>query len=64
MQNDGDEVIFKLTKHDDTSFVFENQEHDFPQRIIYINEGEDTMHARIEDMQRKKQVDFIFNRDI
>lgn len=34
-QNDGKEVRFKLINIDNSKFVFENKEHDFPQQIIY-----------------------------
>src|SRR6476661_3877720 len=37
---------FKLIKLEGQSVVFENAEHDFPQRIMYRREG-DTLHARI-----------------
>jgi hypothetical protein len=29
-------------------YVFENLEHDFPVRIVYVREGEDALHPRIE----------------
>jgi len=32
----------------DSRVLFENREHDFPQRILYWREGEDRLHARIE----------------
>ncbi|MCI0629390.1 MAG: DUF6265 family protein [Phycisphaerales bacterium] len=42
---------FKLVKSDQNMAVFENPEHDFPQRVIYRREG-DVMHARAEGLQR------------
>lgn len=40
-------TAFKLMKLEGQSVVFENPEHDFPQRILYRREG-DVLHARIE----------------
>ena len=40
-------TAFKLVKLKGQSVVFENAEHDFPQRILYRREG-DVLHARIE----------------
>jgi len=34
-QNNGDPVYFKSEKVNDSLFVFENPEHDFPQKIVY-----------------------------
>ncbi len=39
-------VSFKLVKISDNEAVFENPEHDFPQKISYRNEG--NLHAWIE----------------
>ena len=39
---------FKMLSVEGRKVVFENPEHDFPQRIVYWLEGEDTLHARIE----------------
>jgi hypothetical protein len=41
--------------------VFENLEHDFPQRIIYERAG-DALHARIEDAGATQGVDWRFHR--
>ncbi|HNR54419.1 MAG TPA: DUF6265 family protein [Flavobacteriales bacterium] len=40
----GEAVLFKLT-HDRDSLVFENPEHDMPQRIVYIPEGSNAWHV-------------------
>lgn len=50
-QNDGLPVQFKLTSHTGNEFIFENKEHDFPQRIIYNNPNSDSLYARVEGMQ-------------
>ena len=47
-QNDGQPVEFKLVSVEHGIFVFENTEHDFPQRIIYDNPHPDSLHASIE----------------
>lgn len=39
---------FTSTSVTDTSFVVENPQHDFPQRIIYRRRGPDSLIARIE----------------
>lgn len=41
-------VAFPLKESDNGYLVFENLEHDFPQRIIYSYGGDDTLDARIE----------------
>ena len=58
-------VRFKLMRLDECSAVFENPEHDFPNRIIYIRQGEDSLHVRIEGMGETegKKADFSFVRD-
>jgi len=38
---------FRLLELADRRVVFENKEHDFPQRILYWREG-DVLHARVE----------------
>ncbi|MGB4774266.1 MAG: DUF6265 family protein [Daejeonella sp.] len=47
-QNKGKAVSFKLISDTKGEFVFENKEHDFPQRIIYKNPVPDSLFARIE----------------
>lgn len=39
---------FKLVQAEDKKVVFENREHDFPQRIIYWLDKDAALHARIE----------------
>lgn len=58
------ETLFKLTKFDGKEAVFENPEHDFPQRIIYHRENDSTLVARIEGTIKGKQrsVDFPLKR--
>lgn len=47
-QNNGEEVLFKLISSAENRFVFENKEHDFPQRIIYQQLPGDSLYARVE----------------
>ncbi len=44
----GKPTAFKLKADSSEAFVFENPAHDFPQRIIYRQTGENTMEASIE----------------
>jgi uncharacterized protein DUF6265 len=48
----------------DTLVVFENPEHDFPQRIIYRRRGTDTLVARIEGPRngQTRGIDFPYMR--
>lgn len=54
------EASFKLVKAADREAVFENPEHDFPQRIIYRLQGEGSLVARIEGASKGqfKAIDF------
>lgn len=53
-QNNAQPVSFKLIASDNGDFVFENKEHDFPQRIIYSNPEPDSLYARIEGNKNGK----------
>jgi len=46
--NDGQPVKFRLVSDADNTFVFENMEHDFPQKISYKIEGNDQIQAVVE----------------
>ncbi len=56
-------VKFKLTSLSETEAVFENPEHDFPQKITYRN-VEGNLHATIEGPGKNgwRKVDFFMNR--
>ncbi len=47
---------FKLVESGDKRVVFENKEHDFPQRILYWVDAKGALHARIEGPQGDKTV--------
>lgn len=45
-----DSTSFMLTKFDKGEAVFENPEHDFPQKIVYKKSGEDSLYATVEGL--------------
>jgi len=47
---------FRAVEWGDKRVVFENKEHDFPQRILYWLDGAGALHARIEGPQGGKTV--------
>lgn len=47
-QNEGKETCFKLIATKDETYVFEDKTHDFPQRIVYQNQGKNDLLAWIE----------------
>jgi len=47
-QNEGKETCFKLINTKDETYVFEDKTHDFPQRIVYQNQGKNDLLAWIE----------------
>jgi len=55
---------FKLIEFDEIRFAFENPNHDFPQRIIYMRSGESDLHVRIEGPidGETRSVDFKFKK--
>jgi len=57
-------TVFKLVKSSESEVVFENPEHDFPQRIIYRRESSDALFARIEGQEKgvNRSMDFPYRR--
>lgn len=47
-QNGGQPIGFKEVSFSDTMIVFENMDHDFPKRIVYLKKGANEMLAYIE----------------
>lgn len=47
-QNDGKPVYFELTSTKNNEFVFENEEHDYPKKIVYTNPQKDSLVAYID----------------
>ncbi len=50
-QNDGKPIEFKLISKKKDKLVFENKNHDFPQRIIYERTETDRIEAKIEGVE-------------
>jgi hypothetical protein len=57
-------VSFVLVSDDNNTFVFENKEHDFPQRVVYQRVNENECHAWIEGEEDGKtnRIDFNYKR--
>lgn len=66
-QNNAEPVPFKLVYHGDKDLIFENRQHDFPQRILYHylpTEGDgdaDSLNVRVESLDGKG-IDYRFKR--
>ncbi|MEO5570489.1 MAG: DUF6265 family protein [Bacteroidia bacterium] len=65
-QNEGKEILFTLKEISDDGkrFVFENLQHDFPQRIIYHFKNKSKLEARVEGTVEGKErsSDFHFEK--
>ena len=63
-QNGGRPVEFRLVSYTATEVTFENKIHDFPQRIIYVKNGDSQIDARIEGEQNGQfsRIDFQLKR--
>ena len=53
---------FKLTRASATEAVFENPQHDFPKRIIYRKNADDSLTASIDAGEGSKAMSFAFQR--
>jgi hypothetical protein len=64
-QNDGTGIEFKLTESTDTSWIFENPQHDFPTKIIYIRKGPQKLEARVSGREKgiPREEQFVFERE-
>ncbi|MFC2130678.1 DUF6265 family protein [Bacteroidota bacterium] len=60
-QNQGKPVYFKLISNDSNRYVFENLEHDFPERIIYFREGKD-IRVSLQGEDVSRTVEFILRK--
>lgn len=54
-QDNGQPVPFRLISDNDSSFTFENKEHDFPRRVIYRFIGKDSLVTRIEGVNKGQE---------
>ncbi|RYE23917.1 MAG: hypothetical protein EOP51_09035 [Sphingobacteriales bacterium] len=63
-QNEGKEVRFAAIELSEKKAVFENKQHDFPQRIVYNKTSDSTVYAYVEGMQKGKiqKEEFHFKR--
>lgn len=59
-QNDGQPVKFTLTSATDTMLVFENPEHDFPNKITYTRINQDSVVAQISGTMDGKANSMLF----
>ena len=57
-------TVFRLLRLTQAEVVFENPEHDFPQRIGYARDGETRLLAHIEGQRggTPRRIDFVFVR--
>ena len=62
--NGGKAVSFKLVKVNDSQAIFENPEHDFPQRIVYQRTIDGSILASLEGTEsgKAKRVEFAMKR--
>ena len=62
-QNNKKPIAFKMTKGEDSMFVFENTAHDFPKRIVYRFITADSLHAYVDDgTESGKKQNFYYKR--
>jgi hypothetical protein len=54
-QNNDEPVTFKSTSEVENTFTFENQVHDYPQKIVYKKISDDRLIATISGKQQGKQ---------
>ncbi|HMM12163.1 MAG TPA: DUF6265 family protein [Bacteroidales bacterium] len=60
-QNEGRAIPFRMTDATD-AMVFENPDHDYPNRIIYRLETDTLLFARTENMAGNKPKEFSFQK--
>lgn len=54
-QNEGKPVTFNMITATENQFIFENKEHDFPQKITYTKVSADSLIAEISGIQDGKE---------
>lgn len=59
-QNDNQPVNFLLTELTDSTVVFVNMEHDYPQKITYQRFGEDSLFAKVAGTYEGEQLEDVF----
>lgn len=63
-QNRGQAIPFVLKKRRGNKFVFENLEHDYPNRIIYELENDSQLNIRLETAKGTKGTEFFLERAV
>lgn len=63
-QNNAKPIEFKFIAIENNEIIFENKEHDFPQRIIYKQLAPDSLYARVEgnDKGKFRKEEFLMKR--
>jgi hypothetical protein len=58
-------TVFPVLRISDSEVVFENPEHDFPQRVSYAREGESKLRARVEGNRKgtHRVIEFPMSRE-
>ena len=59
-QNSGKPIVFILTSSTEKEMVFENPEHDFPQKITYTLSAPDSLTAIISGLRKGKESKEVF----
>jgi len=58
-QNGGKAVKFKLVSYSPEKWVFENPEHDYPQRIVYTFTASDSLVASISAISGREKLNYF-----
>lgn len=63
-QNKGKTIVFKLEEQTDSSLVFTNPKHDYPQSIRYVKQDDNSMTVTISTLQKNNShsQNFVFIR--
>lgn len=59
-QNEGKAIVFTQTEQTDSTFIFENPQHDFPQVISYRFQKPDSLIAEISAMVNGERKSIVF----
>ena len=59
--SDKNETSFTLTSSDEKNLIFENPQHDFPQRVIYQRQKDGSLEARVDGMVGEQKRAALFD---
>lgn len=59
-QNEGQPVVFTKTTQEDSRIIFENPEHDFPQKIEYSFQKPDSLIAEVSSVSGELKKSIVF----